>query len=64
MPQDDEQNPPMLQEKIDSFSSINKDIGENAFNEILAGIEMEGFRKGLRTGIKLCCELMDSERYT
>jgi len=48
----------MLQEKIDLFSSINIDIDENAFNEILAGIEMEGFRKGLRTGIKLCCELI------
>ena len=58
------ENPRELQTKIDSFLSIYKDVDENSFNEILAGIEMEGFRKGLRTGIKLCCELMDSERYT
>ncbi len=58
------ENPGWLQSKLDDFSKTNKDIDENAFNEILAGIEMEGFRKGLRTGIKLCCELMDSERHT
>ena len=64
MPQDDVNNPPESQDKIDSFLSINNDIDENSFNEILAGIELEGFRKGLKVGIKLCCEMMDSERYT
>ncbi len=60
MPQGGSKNPPMLQEKIDSFLSIYKDIEENAFNEILAGIEMEGFRKGLRTGWELCEETRQS----
>ena len=62
MPQNESKNPPMLQEKIDSFLSIYKAVDENSFNEILTAMEMEGFRKGLRTGIKLCCEMMDSEQ--
>jgi len=35
-------------------------VDENAFNEILAGIEMEGFRKGLRTDWELCEETRQS----
>lgn len=50
------ENPRELQTKIDSFLSIYKDVDENSFNEILAGIEMEGFRKGLRVGWELCEE--------
>ena len=60
IPQNDVKNPHELQKKIDSFLSINKDADENAFNEILAGIEMEGFRKGLRTGWELCEETRQS----
>ena len=56
-------NPKEVQDKIDAFQKTDSSIDENALNEILAMVEMEGFRKGLRTGIKLCCEMMDSERY-
>ena len=56
-------NPNEVQDKIDAFQKTDSSIDENALNEILAMVEMEGFRKGLRTGIKLCCEMMDSERY-
>ena len=59
MPQGGE-NPGWMQSKLDDFSKTNKDIDENAFNEILAGIEMEGFRKGLRTGWELCEETRQS----
>lgn len=52
MPQGGE-NPGWLQSKLDDFSKTNKDIDENSFNEILAAIEQEGFRKGIRVGWRL-----------
>ena len=52
MPQDGE-NPRDLQVKIDDFLSVNPNADERAFNEILAAIEMEGFRKGVRAGWQL-----------
>jgi len=59
MPQGDS-NTKSLQIKISNFLSVNPAIDENAFNEILAGIEMEGFRKGLRTDWELCEETRQS----
>ena len=51
------ENPGFVQEKIDAFLSSNPDIDENAFNEILAGIELSGFRKGMKTGFELMKEM-------
>ena len=54
-------NPERIQSKINSLLSTNNEMTENELNDILAGIEMEGFRKGLRIGIKICCEMMKTE---
>lgn len=51
-----EENPLELQQKINGFSSRNPDMDENEFNTLLAAMEMEGFRKGLRAGWELCEE--------
>ena len=58
MPQD-EKNPLELQLKIDGFSSRNPDMDENEFNTLLAAMEMEGFRKGLKAGLRLERELSE-----
>ena len=55
MPQGGE-NPEELQVKILDFLSVNPDVDENAFNEILAAMELEGFRKGIKAGWHLCEE--------
>ena len=54
-------NPERIQGKINSLLSTNNEMTENELNEILAGVELEGFRKGLRMGMKLCCEIMNTE---
>ncbi len=52
-----ESNSKELQEKIDLFMSVNPGISEEAFNEILAEMEMQGFAKGVKVGLKLGTEL-------
>lgn len=51
------ENPEFLQAKIDAFLATNSGIDENAFNEILACIELSGFRKGMKTGFELIKEI-------
>ena len=48
-----EPNPSHLQTKIDILLSSNPNIIENQFNEILAEIELLGFKKGIRIGYEL-----------
>ena len=51
------ENPAYVQEKIDAFIASDTGIDENTFNEILAEIELSGFRKGLKTGLELLREI-------
>ena len=50
-------NPETIQSKINSLLSRNNEITEEELKEILADIEMEGFRKGLKAGIELYHEM-------
>ena len=51
------ENPEFVQAKIDAFLASDPRIDENAFNEILACIELSGFRKGMKTGFELVKEI-------
>mgnify|MGYP007070087313 CR=1 FL=1 len=51
------QNPPELNEKIESFMSANPGIDENDLNELLALCETVGFARGVKIGLKLSEEV-------
>ena len=52
-------NPDFIQERINAFLISNPDIDENAFNEILAGMELLGFKKGFKVSLQLIKEIYD-----